>query len=140
MKKIVFFITLLIFISVNAQVTAKTTSLTPTQIKKQCYSLKNKTIRIRFIDADFIEQIAEDFYSATIYDKSGEGLYITFPKVALKWFEHIKNKNPKKRSLYATVQIGTMKNKYGATSNGPFLIMVGRNKTKKMGGKSSYSW
>lgn len=131
---------ILLFFCFASQSYAAIPSLTPEEIKKQCYSLEGELVKVRFVDADFVKQIAEGYYSVNIYGKNGENFYVTFPKDGLKWFEHIQKKSSAKRSFYAIVQIGTITNGYGASTEGPFLIAKGRRFTKKVDGKVIYSW
>ncbi|MCK5595705.1 hypothetical protein KAI19_05950 [bacterium] len=129
---------LILFCGMETSVRAGETRISISQLKLSWADYENKIIRIGFYYATDIFQVDKGICCATLWDKDGNNVYAKFKTAGLNYIQRTSKR--KRRWYVSTIVIKTtLQNKYGATSIGPMLKLIG-HRHKSMGFKARYRW
>ncbi|MFH1905356.1 MAG: hypothetical protein ABIK53_07550 [bacterium] len=129
---------LILFCGTETSVRAGETRMSISQLKLSWADYENKIIRIEFNYATDISQVDKGTYCATLWDEHGNSIYAEFKTAGLNYIQRT-SKRKKRWYVSAIVVRTTLQNKYGATSIGPMLKLIG-HRHKSMGFKARYRW
>ena len=129
---------LILFCGVKAYAESKEIRMTISELKLSWADYENKIIRIEFNYATDMSQVDKGTYCATLWDKHGNNIYVEFKRAGFNYMQRTTRKN-RRWYISAIVVRTTLQNKYGATSIGPMLKLIG-HRHKSMGFKARYRW